>query len=254
MIIPGLVSITFRQLSPSEIIQLVSEANLKTIEWGGDVHVPHGDIQQAESVARWTSDAGLSVAAYGSYYRLGAPDQPTFESVAETAHALGAPTLRVWAGNRGSAEADESYQKQVYDEAHHIAEIAKQHDLTVSFEFHDGTLTDTAQSALQLMTTVNHDNLAMYWQPPHRISIEDCTASLISLLPYLTNVHVFQWHRNHPDIRERYPLQTGQSDWEIYLDYLKNSERDHSVMLEFVRDDDPDQFRKDAKILLAWLK
>ncbi len=254
MIIPGLVSITFRQLSPADIIELAVEANLQVIEWGGDVHVPHGDIAQAETVARWTSDAGLSVSAYGSYYRLGTPDQPTFISVAETALALGAPTVRVWAGNRGSADANKVYRQAIYEEAKYIAEIAKQHHLTVSFEFHDGTLTDTAQSALELMSDVNHDHLAMYWQPPHRLSDERREKSLLSMLPYLTNVHVFQWHRNHPDIRKRYPLREGQSEWETYLDHLKKSKRDHCAMLEFVRDDDPDQFRADAKTLLSWLQ
>lgn len=254
MIILGLVSITFRQLSPSKIINLVSEANLNVIEWGGDVHVTHGDIPQAERVARWTTDAGLSVAAYGSYYRLATPDQPAFESIVETAVALGAPTIRVWAGNRGSAQADETYRGRVYDEAHHIAEIAKQVNRSVSFEFHDGTLTDTAQSALQLIETVQHDNLAMYWQPPHRLSDEERSASLMSVLPYLTHVHVFQWHRNHPETRIRYALHEGQSAWGIYLDHLKASDKHHAAMIEFVRDDDPDQFREDAKTLLEWIK
>lgn len=254
MIIPGLVSITFRQLSPADIIELAADANLQVIEWGGDVHVPHGDIAQAETVARWTADAGLSVAAYGSYYRLASPDQSAFERVAETALALGAPTVRVWAGNRGSVTADETYRQAVYDEAYRIAEIAKQLGLTVSFEFHGGTLTDTTQSALELMSDVNHSHLAMYWQPPHRISDERREKSLLTMLPYLTNVHVFQWHRNHPDIRERYPLYEGQSEWETYFDHLKKSKRDHCAMLEFVRDDNPDQFREDAKTLLSLLQ
>ena len=42
----GLVSITFRELNPLEIIRLVSKAGLDGIEWGGDVHVPHGDIKK----------------------------------------------------------------------------------------------------------------------------------------------------------------------------------------------------------------
>src|SRR5688500_12319633 len=98
MLIPGLVSVTFRQLAPQEIIALVVEAQLQVIEWGGDIHVPHGDTNQAEIVARWTKDAGLSVAAYGSYYRLATPDQTPFERIVATAVALGAPTIRVWAG------------------------------------------------------------------------------------------------------------------------------------------------------------
>ena len=92
MLIPGLVSITFRQLSPQEIIALVAETQLKVIEWGGDIHVPHGDTKQAATVARWTNEAGLAVAAYGSYYRLATPNQPPFARIVETAVAIGAPT------------------------------------------------------------------------------------------------------------------------------------------------------------------
>ena len=42
MIYPGLVSVTFRKLSPEEIVQLVVSSGLKGIEWGGDIHLPHG--------------------------------------------------------------------------------------------------------------------------------------------------------------------------------------------------------------------
>ena len=111
MIRGGLVSITFRKLSPRAIIDLVTRANLIGIEWGGDVHVPHGEIRVTRDVAQMTRDAGLLVASYGSYYRVGVSeaDGLAFARVLESAIALGAPTLRVWAGNRGSADADESY-------------------------------------------------------------------------------------------------------------------------------------------------
>ena len=46
----GLVSVTFRKLTPEKIIELVSEAGLNAIEWGGDVHVPHGDLKRAAEV------------------------------------------------------------------------------------------------------------------------------------------------------------------------------------------------------------
>ena len=46
----GLVSITFREKSPEEIVGLVVEAGLDGIEWGGDVHVPHGDLAKAREV------------------------------------------------------------------------------------------------------------------------------------------------------------------------------------------------------------
>ena len=45
MIESGLVSITFRKLTVEKIIELVKEAGLQGIEWGGDVHVPHDNTE-----------------------------------------------------------------------------------------------------------------------------------------------------------------------------------------------------------------
>ena len=101
MLFTGLVSVTFRQLAPREIAQLAVAAGLRGIEWGGDIHVPHGDIPAARAVRQITAEAGLQVLAYGSYFRF-QPDQ-AFELVLETAVALGAPLIRIWAGNQPSA-------------------------------------------------------------------------------------------------------------------------------------------------------
>lgn len=57
MLLPGLVSITFRKLSPGEIVELVATAGLVGIEWGGDVHVPHGDFARAAEVRKLTEGA-----------------------------------------------------------------------------------------------------------------------------------------------------------------------------------------------------
>src|SRR5215212_11999351 len=104
MLTSGLVSVTFRPLAPREIVQLAAAAGLRGIEWGGDIHVPHGDLQAARAVRQITADAGLQVLAYGSYFRF----QPAaaFEPVLETALALGAPLIRIWAGSQPSAATD----------------------------------------------------------------------------------------------------------------------------------------------------
>ncbi|HEY0258189.1 MAG TPA: hypothetical protein VGC39_12150 [Candidatus Methylacidiphilales bacterium] len=57
----GLVSVSFRSLNPEEVIPLVQQAGFQSIEWGGDIHVPAGDVQQAQIVGRQTSEAGLHV-------------------------------------------------------------------------------------------------------------------------------------------------------------------------------------------------
>src|SRR4051812_19353813 len=99
MIHTGLASVTFRALSPDEIIRLARTAGLQGIEWGGDVHVPPGDLRRARDVHRKTLQAGMHVTSYGSYYTSGSASQPDnvlFEAVLETALALHAPVIRVW--------------------------------------------------------------------------------------------------------------------------------------------------------------
>ena len=61
MFAAGLVSISFREERPETILREAADAGLSGIEWGGDVHVPPGDLDTARSVARLTAGAGLQV-------------------------------------------------------------------------------------------------------------------------------------------------------------------------------------------------
>jgi len=75
MIHPGLVSVTFRHLSAKNVVDLAVQAGLTGIEWGGDKHVPHGDLKIAKQVREYSIKAGLEVTAYGSYYRVGSSEK-----------------------------------------------------------------------------------------------------------------------------------------------------------------------------------
>lgn len=66
----ALTSVTFRSLGVDQVIALAKEAGLDGIEWGGDIHVPMGDLSAARIAGEKTSAAGLSVLSYGSYYTL----------------------------------------------------------------------------------------------------------------------------------------------------------------------------------------
>ncbi|NJN84846.1 MAG: TIM barrel protein [Caldilineaceae bacterium] len=147
MLKSGLVSVTFRKLSTSEVIDLVAEAGLEAIEWGGDVHVPAGDLADATRVGDATRAAGLAVAAYGSYYRAGHPESGPFEAVLESAAALGAPMIRVWAGRQGLAASDGAYWAQVVADLRRIGQMGQGADIKVVLEFHRNTLTETNRSA-----------------------------------------------------------------------------------------------------------
>lgn len=253
MLTPGLVSITFRKLTVPEVIHLVRKSGLKSIEWGGDLHVPQGKKEAAADARKRTEDAGLSVAAYGSYYRIGVSEkeQVPFERVLESAVELRAPTIRVWAGAAGSAKTDAQARKAIVRKTQRIAALAAEAKISLSLEFHGNTLTDTNDSAVQLLEEIHHPNVFSLWQPPVAADVDYAAAGLRALLPRLTNVHTFSWSTKGTD---RLPLAAGRERWKIYLDLVRASGRNHHILLEFVRDDSPDQFLEDAATLREWLE
>ena len=153
----GLVSVTFRNLTPEEIVPLVHKAGLEAIEWGGDVHVPPQDPCRAQQVYELCRTAGILTPSYGSYYRCGVTQTP-FEEVCGAAKALHADTIRVWAGDVGSRECSPERREEITADARRIAKIAGEDGLTVAFEFHNGTLTDYAASGLQLIQEMGCNN------------------------------------------------------------------------------------------------
>jgi len=236
----GLVSVTFRALSPHKIVSLVTKAGLDGIEWGGDVHVPHGDLATARNVSRMTQEAGLRVLAYGSYYRC--CNGELFEPVLETAVELGAPLIRIWAGQRGSEQADAAYRATVIEQSRRAVSLAAQHNITVAYEFHENTLTDTKDSAIALLRAAS--GMRTLWQPPHNLSETERLDSLRAVLPWLAHLHVFHWHTFD---RTRLPLDEGANLWRERLRVAAS--HGTAALLEFVRGDDPDQFLRDALTL-----
>lgn len=85
------------QPDAAELIAACRRAGLQGIEWGGDVHVPHGNLEVAREVAARTREAGLEIPSYGSYYRVGRDEsaQVSFARVLDTAVVLQTPLIRV---------------------------------------------------------------------------------------------------------------------------------------------------------------
>jgi sugar phosphate isomerase/epimerase len=243
---PGLVSVTFRHLTPETIVDLCVKSGLETIEWGGDVHVPPGDAVAASRVGEMTREAGLSITAYGSYHRLASQEGTPFKDVLSAAVALGAPAVRVWAGSRGSADTDRTGRRAVAEDAVRCADLAGAYGIFLCYEFHDGTLTDTTDSAVELLAETEHPFIRTLWQPPHRKTLEECLASLRALMARLHHIHVFHWW---PDPSHRCALAEGRERWEAYVAELNAASKDADLLLEFVRGDDPTALEEDARTL-----
>ena len=242
---PGLVSITLRQLHPDRVVALAAMAGLTGIEWGGDVHVPHGDLAAAAKVAGLTERSGLAVSAYGSYYRLGHPGELDQRAVVASAARLGAPAIRVWAGRQGSAESDAGYRAAVRDDALALAGLAADAGITLVLEYHRNTLTDTRASTADLLAELRGAGVRALWQPQPERSLAENAEDLRVLLPDLANLHVFAWT---PD-RSRLPLSAHREQWEAWLAVAAQAPGDRWASLEFVPGDDPVQVLTDAVTL-----
>jgi 3-dehydroshikimate dehydratase len=245
----GLLSITFRKLSPAQIVDLVKQADLTQIEWGGDIHSPHGDISTARAVRQLCTDQGIRVASYGSYFRL-LGDNPPFEKVLDSAVELGAPFIRVWPGVKGSADTTQEEFSRAVDQARDIATLAATANVKIAVEYHSHTITDSVEVARQFYDQVNHPHVVSLWQPSNHMSLSERSMALESMKSRLVATHVFQWGPNS----SRQPLETGSGEWPVYLKTLGALGRPVDLMMEFVKDDSPQQFLADAEVLKRWAR
>lgn len=230
----GLVSVSFRKLSTDAILEWCRKANLQAIEWGGDIHVPHGDEECARAVGQATASAGLEVCAYGSYYGLGVSEGEglSFDRVLRSAQALGAKSIRVWAGNRSSAQADTAWKNAVVSDALHCADRSEKYGIPLCYEWHSGTLTDTPESAMELLQRTEHPGIQTLWQPLHGLSQAATEASLLQALPRLHHLHVFDWHPT-PDFKNSLASPEARKRWHSYLALVQGSGYNPACLIEF---------------------
>lgn len=245
MLVPGLVSATFKNLDAGMVAKLASTAGLKAIEWSEGWHIGDGDVEKAAEVGRMTADLGLEVAAFGSYYRLG--KGMDFSSRISTAKALGAKTVRIWAGDRPSAEVGADDRRVMVAEAARISSMAADNGLVVALEWHRNTLTDTNESGISFLKEVGMDNFRTLWQPTQALSVDERLQGLLDIGPRLVNLHVYHWNADG-----RLPLCEGSDEWLSYFGAVERKEN-HYALLEFVRNDSEAQFYEDAACLIGWL-
>ncbi|MBS1906977.1 MAG: sugar phosphate isomerase/epimerase [Actinobacteria bacterium] len=244
----GLCSVTFRQLDPAGIAALASDAGLQVIEWGGDVHVPPGDARRAAEVAAITADAGLAVCSYGAYFR--AQPGEGIAPVLDSAEALGADRIRVWAGRIGSADATPTERAHIIDGLARAAAEAGGRGISLALEFHGGTLADDAEQTLRVLEEVGSPNLSTYWQPTVAAPDAVAVAEYQRIADRVSAVHVFSWW---PAV-ERLPLTGRDGLWRAFAAAAAAAPvPPRDALLEFVPDDDPAALAAEVAALRAYL-
>lgn len=250
MIIPGLVSVTFREQTADWVIGRCRKAGLLAVEWSENIHVFPGDVTGAAELSEKTAAAGLEIAAYGSYYQLGEYQQPeaVFHESLAAAAALKAPIIRIWAGTKPSAEVDDEVFHRMAEEAALLSETARGCGIKVALEWHRNTLTDTNESGIRLLTEAGHPNLYTLWQPTPELDMKARMDGIDQLGDRILNLHIYYWRG-----REKRPLWEGLAEWEKYLAHVNDNSRRYGL-LEFVMEGSEAQFFEDAAVLRDMLR
>lgn len=254
-VLPGLCSISFRDLEPAAIITLASDAGLAGIEWGADGHVPVGDHDTAGKVAALCAAQGLSCPSYGTYLGVD-PSKGTAADACATAVSLGADNLRVWTPFGTDHTADAETRAAIVAELTATAALAAEHGLTVGVEFHGWTLTHTAGSAVRLIEDVGAPNLFTYWQPVYwepdvNLDPERQLAEFDLVAEHLAHIHTYWWIG-----MDRHPLADGEATWREVLHRAGAKARwtkPRYAFLEYVPDDVPELLVREAATLNSWI-
>lgn len=245
MLIPGIVSATFKNLSIDDVIAIACRNKLSAIEWSENHHIEIGNTAQASGVKAKCLDAGISIASYGSYYRLG--KAMDFQPSLENAIALGTDRIRIWAGDKPSSAVSEAEYEALVTEAKQISASAAEYGIKVCLEWHKNTLTDRNHSGLKFLRDVDCSNFRTFWQPSPEMDVKERCEGIRMVSKYIENIHVYYW-----DETGRRPLSEGESDWKEYMKLFGPEE--HYALLEFVKDNTEEQFASDAAAFLSWLK
>lgn len=237
----GLVSVSFRNLSPQQILQEMVNSGLSVIEWGSDIHAPATDIEKLSKISELQKEYGIICCSYGTYFRLGETPTEDLDNYISAAKILGTDVLRLWCGNKSGADMTEYERIKLILECKKAARKAEERGVTLCMECHKKTFTENCTDAVWLMNEVDSDNFKMYWQPFQWMSAEENIINARKISPYAVNIHVFNWRGT-----DKFSLSEAKGEWRSYL---KEFSKPRTLLLEFMPNGTIEELYEEAESL-----
>ncbi len=238
----GVASVTFRNKTLAEVVEIAKNAGVDYIEWGGDVHVK--SVDDAKKARALCEENGIKICSYGSYYRVGSRDADEWKSVCEIASEMGASTVRVWLGNKDSEKTSDEEYNILFDDLKSMCAVAGEYGIVVSPECHDNTFNNNTDAFLKLKNELCADNFKTYFQSRY-FRFEYDIDRIERTFDYIENVHI-----SYRDLAKE---QRFRKKDRAYLDKLlkKLSEKNFGgvVLVEFTKGSKEKNFFKDIKRL-----
>lgn len=165
--------------SPGEIVAAAAVAGLEAIEWSSESY-SSGDGTEAWGILMTTLRAGLTVASYSALYRAGAgPDSlQRFRSALDSASALHAPNMRIFAGTSAADLSDPARRATLVQELSRLGDEAGLRGITLCLSFGRHTGVQDYPAALALVSELAHPFVRLAWEALPGVQASAASASL----------------------------------------------------------------------------
>jgi len=227
------------------VIDLVCENGLEILEWN-EVHIPAGNIKEAERVRRRAGEKGLRTISYAAKFSVLTEAAESFSRVLKTADALGTDMVCLNTGLALSSIDAQEASRQLVQRVQELSDMAKKAGMKLCFFYRCDAFFDDYLRVVSLMEEINRDNVFLNWQPKLTSSLIFNIFELKMLLRFVQHVYIY-----YKDSASRNSLIIeGRDEWQQYMKVLKEKE-ERAIMF---RGCSQESFAEDCALLREWLK
>jgi sugar phosphate isomerase/epimerase len=224
-------SIGLKDENIRHIIPQVAEIGYEGIEiWGTHLDKFLAEGNSVNSLKHIIDKHGLVVPVISPAFNLTGTDEEREKSLAQGmrfidhAEALGKPLIRVFTGNKGSAEATEDDWKRCAEVLQALCEEAQPRGIAFALETHPQNLMDNISATHQLLDLVNYPNLKIIYDAWHVFNEgqADPVKSVDDLWFWIAHVHAKNRDRKAkgPYGTDARHLDAGDMQWLPVLERL----------------------------------
>lgn len=234
----GLCTISSKEDSVENIAQIARRAGADGIEVWGDGHIGDDSPERCQQISSTGSENGLEIPVYGSYLRPGSSDfDDRLSAELETADALDATFIRVWAGEQEYQNCTDEHWERTISDLDRLGDAAERVGIAVTVERHAGTVTNRTDGAAALIDQVDRPEIGLNWQPLFEHGPEAVIDDAERLADRTNNVHMQAVYE--PETDERCALADAYFDVDSVLRAFERVGFDGYVELEFVTQRSP---------------
>lgn len=194
MIHLSLCTISFRHhlISLPEIACWARDSGFQGIElWGAHAR---NLINQPELNASWVAQYDLDISMLSDYLTLDKPQKNALEqclSLCDLAQRWGTTKVRTFAGAKSSRSTNKEDYEHLVSRLRFYCSIFAEHGIDLLIETHPNTFADTSDSTLQLIESVDAENLKINFDVLHIWESGECTINAWhKLLPFIRHMHL----------------------------------------------------------------